>query len=110
MDELGTKSKASGLPTAPPRPEKTRWNKYATRLIRLEMLRQDVSYKKLSQLLEGVEPGTDHTSESLTTRISRGTFTFSFALQVLRVLKVDSLDLSKLPAKSETRNRSGLGR
>lgn len=87
----------------PKRPAKTRWNKYATRLIKLEMLKNDVDYQRLTRLLVELEPGEKELSTTaLTTRITRCAFPFEFALQVLRALKVDSLQLTQLPARGKS--------
>lgn len=80
------------------RPEKSRWNKYATRIIKVEMLKQDVGYKELARLLARLEPADEeYVSETLATRINRGTFSFALAMQILRVLKVDTLSIAQLP-------------
>jgi hypothetical protein len=89
------------------RPEKSRWNKYATRLIKVEMLKQDIGYKKLAKLLAQLEPDEEeYLSETLATRVNRGTFNFALALQILRVLKVDTLSIAQLPTFSGDKARS----
>lgn len=61
------------------------------------MERRDISYKQLVHLLE-TQPGPPldfaATERNLISRISRGTFSFSFALQILRAMGVRSLDVS----------------
>jgi len=61
------------------------------------MERRGISYKQLVQLLEiQTDPRPDFpvSERNLISRISRGTFSFSFALQVLRAIGVRSLDVS----------------
>ncbi|MBT3067958.1 DUF6471 domain-containing protein [Rhodoferax sp. U11-2br] len=105
MHERRVTASTELAPSKPKRPEKTRWHKYATRLIKLELVRQDVSFKRLSQLMEEMGSEDEHSPDSLNTRINRGTFNFSFALEVLRALKVDSLDISQLPSKGVARKK-----
>ena len=61
------------------------------------MERRDISYKQLVHLLE-TQPGPPldfaATERNLISRISRGTFSVSFALQILRAMGVRSLDVS----------------
>lgn len=73
------------------------WHDEARRIIRSEMERRDISYKQLVHLLETqAGPPLDFaaTERNLISRISRGTFSFSFALQILRAMGVRSLDVS----------------
>ena len=94
----------SKLERAPPvRPPKTRWNQHSKRLLKLAMVQEDVSYKRLAQLLREDDPESDDTAESLTTRINRGTFTFAFGLRVLRVLGTTNLDISRVQLDAERR-------
>ena len=90
-------------PTDPTRPRprtrtvRSSWDDEARRIIRSEMERRDISYKQLAQLLETqTGPPLDFavTERNLISRISRGTFSFSFALQVMRAMGVRSLDVT----------------
>lgn len=67
------------------------WARRATRLLRIEMERQDVTFKELSRRLEplGVELG----SAQLSNKINRGRFTLAFFLQCMRALNVDVVRL-----------------
>lgn len=63
------------------------------------MERRDVSYKMLAQLLESLPgPALDFTvtERNLISRIGRGSFSLSFALQVLRAMGVRSLDIAPI--------------
>ena len=102
-------------PTDPSRPrprgppERSIWDDEARRIIRSEMERRGISYKQLVQLLETqTDPRPDFpvSERNLISRISRGTFSFSFALQVLRAMGVRSLDVSAVdppPIRSRSR-------
>lgn len=65
------------------------------------MVRQDISFKRLPQLMAEMRRDAEHSVVSLNKNIIRGTFNFSFALEMLRALKVDTLDISTLPLKGE---------
>jgi Domain of unknown function (DUF6471) len=71
----------------------------ARRIIRSEMERRDMSYAQLAALLEprakhlGIGRPTEH---NLTSRINRGTFTFGFAIEVLRAIGATKVDLAPL--------------
>lgn len=86
-------------PRARVRTVRSTWNDEARRIIRSEMERRDISYKQLAELL-GTQTGPPLdfavTERNLISRISRGTFSFSFALQVLRAMRVRSLDVTAI--------------
>jgi hypothetical protein len=65
------------------------WNVEARRIVRAELARRDVSYMMLARLL-GKED-IEETEKSLANKISRGTFSFVFFLQVMRVLGVKNV-------------------
>lgn len=89
------------LTAAPAKPRKPRaprnpFNEHARRLVQLAMAIEGVSYKGLARLLKDDDPTCDESAVQLTRRINRGTFTFAFALQVCRVLRVSTLDLTRV--------------
>jgi len=103
-------------PTDPGRPrprvpsDRSIWDDEARRIIRSEMERRDISYKQLVQLLE-TQPGPPLdfavTERNLISRISRGTFSFSFALQILRAMGLRSVDVTPVdPPPIRSRIRS----
>ncbi|AMV48493.1 DUF6471 domain-containing protein [Paraburkholderia caribensis] len=61
------------------------WNKEAKRVLRAELVRQQIGYKQLSVLLEGL--GVVETERSIANKISRGAFTFVFFLQCMKALR-----------------------
>lgn len=86
-------------PRARVRNVRSTWTDEARRIIRSEMERRDISYKELARLLSThTGPPLDFavTERNLISRISRGTFSFSFALQVLRAMRVRSLDVTAI--------------
>lgn len=75
---------------------RTPWDDEARRIIRSEMERRGVTYRKLAQLMrESSELGSvpNLTERNLTSRITRGTFTFSFALEILRAMQATEIDI-----------------
>ncbi|MDB5823677.1 MAG: hypothetical protein JWR21_2381 [Herminiimonas sp.] len=70
-------------------PTTTNWRREARRLLQVELARKDIGYKELSRALESV--GVDETAKALSNKINRGTFSFSFFLQCMAALKVDSI-------------------
>lgn len=73
---------------------KTIWNQHAKHLLQAEMRKRGVGYKQLARLLED---GTRTDSEaSLMTRINRGTFSFAFFLEAMRVMGAESVDISHI--------------
>lgn len=67
-------------------------------MLRAEMARRGLGYKELARMLalEGVEVS----DASLMTKVSRGTFSLAWFLQIARLLGMDAVDLSHLPAAS----------
>ncbi len=66
----------------------------ARRMVKAEMARREVSYKQLSILLE--QRGVGISSQALTNRLSRGGFSFAFAMLLFSILKVEKLDLPRI--------------
>lgn len=64
----------------------------AKRILRAEMVRRDVSYDDLANLLG--EAGVKETNKSLRSKLSRGSFTADFFLQALNAMGVTSLRLT----------------
>jgi len=88
-------SRDSSRAPVKPRPRST-WDEEARRIIRGEMERRGVSYKQLVGLIEempDLPPDFRLTERNLISRIMRGSFSFAFALQVLRALQVRTLDI-----------------
>ncbi len=68
----------------------------ARRILRTEMSRREISYKQLAAKLERAGHG-QMAEGTLVTRITRGTFSFAFAIEVLRVIGATELDIRPLP-------------
>lgn len=84
---------------APDRKVRTAWNYHARNLVQAELARRGMQYSQLAQALEDFD-GRPVSTEALTTRITRGTFTLAFFLQVARAIGLDSVDLRHLPGPS----------
>lgn len=67
------------------------WNKYVKRLVKAEMLKRDVKVEQLVVLLRNI--GVNETKSSINSKISRGTFSAAFLLQVLQVIGCKELDI-----------------
>lgn len=66
------------------RKKPTKWDIEARRIVRSEMERRDISYKQLALKLKLL--GEDETERNLISRVTRGTFTFGFAIKCLRAM------------------------
>lgn len=67
------------------------WNKYAKRLVKSEMLKRGIKVEQLVIMLRNI--GIDETKSSINSKISRGTFSAAFLLQVLQVIGCKNLDI-----------------
>jgi hypothetical protein len=65
------------------------WEKTARGLLRAEMSRQNISYKELSRRLETI--GVIEKEKQLMNKVARGKFAFTFFLQCMCAMDVDSL-------------------
>ncbi len=66
----------------------------AKRFLKMEMLRRGISTERLQSLL--ADHGYSYTMSSVNSKISRGTFSATFLLQCLEVMKCDKLDLDNI--------------
>ena len=62
------------------------WKKRASNLLKAELKKRDVGYVELCHRLN--EIGLSETVASVTTKINRGTFSFAFFLQCMKVIGV----------------------
>lgn len=67
------------------------WNKYAKRLIKSELMKREISTDDLIFLLDRI--GVQETKSSISSKISRGTFSASFLFQVLSVIGCKNLEV-----------------
>lgn len=85
------------------------WNKYVKRLVKSEMLKRDVKVEQLVILLRNI--GVNETKSSINSKISRGTFSAAFLLQVLQVIGCKELDIispTEMNLKIESQLQSSL--
>lgn len=68
------------------------WAAEAKGILRAELDRRGVTYAKLAKLMQANQ--MHETERSLANKISRGSFSFAFFLQVMRVLKVTHISLA----------------
>ena len=63
---------------------KDKWARSVRNLLKMELLRQDISYDQLAVLMtkEGIP---DATPQNLKSKINRGTYSAIFLIQVLKV-------------------------
>ncbi len=67
------------------------WKKEATKIIKLEPLKQDIDYEALSQKLKVI--GIEEDKANIANKLHRGTFSFAYALQIFKALGLKNLRL-----------------
>ncbi len=67
------------------------WKKEATKIIKLELLKQDIDYEALSQKLKVI--GIEEDKANIANKLHRGTFSFAYALQIFKALGLKNLRL-----------------
>ena len=67
------------------------WKKEATKIIKLELLKQDIDYEALSQKLK--EIGIEEDKANIANKLHRGTFSFAYTLQIFKALGLKNLRL-----------------
>jgi hypothetical protein len=70
------------------------WATRASRFLKAELKRAGVGYKELAQRLN--EHGLKETEDSITAKLSRGTFSATFLLACLAVLELEGVLLEDL--------------
>ena len=70
------------------------WNSKAKRLIKSELAKREIDYIKLAKLMKDI--GIDEKQVNIANKINRGTFSFSFALQIFKAIGVNNLDLKDM--------------
>lgn len=101
MTTRSTESKKAGQfasdqqpkPRAPTR-KQTVWDREAKSILRAEMQRRNFSFKELALALE--RAGHEETERRLISRISRGTFSFAFALRCFRAMGVEKIFIGSI--------------
>lgn len=69
-----------------------RWNDVAHRVVRIEMVRQGLTYADLTERLRPL--GVDDNERNIRNKVARGTFSGVFLIQCLAALGVRTVDLS----------------
>lgn len=70
---------------------KDEWQQQATRVLKVELARQDVGYKVLSSRL--AQLGFEESPRQLANKINRGTFSFVFYLKCMKALGARTVEL-----------------
>lgn len=93
------------VPKEPEKPTSSRkpqdhWDLEARKVLKAEMVKAGVNAEALAARIHAI--GEDPSSETaLALRLSRGTFSFGFALLALKALGVNSLDLSYIKTRNQ---------
>ena len=67
------------------------WKKEATKIIKLELLKQDIDYEALSQKLKVI--GIEEDKANIANKLHRGTFIFAYAPHIVKALGLKNLRL-----------------
>ena len=70
------------------------WNSKAKRIIKSELAKREIDYIKLAELMQDI--GVDEKQANIANKINRGTFSFSFALQIFEAIGVENLNLKDI--------------
>ncbi len=70
------------------------WNNKAKAIIKVELAKKDIGYEQLEQLLSNV--GIEKNKLNIASKLNRGKFSFSFALQIFKALGLRKLNLEDL--------------
>lgn len=73
-------------------PEEIDWNSKATIILKEKLARKKMKYHDLARALKDI--GIDENQNSIATKLSRGTFSFTFFLQCMYALKIDYIDFA----------------
>ena len=73
-------------------PEETYWKEQASGIVRAYLARKNFRYQDLARALQGI--GIDETANSIGNKLSRGTFSFTFFLQCMYALRIDTVELN----------------
>jgi len=81
------------------------WNDEAHRLLRRELVRRKVTYARLQKQLAAI--GVEETERSIASKISRGSFAFSFFIQCMRAIGAQQVDISAVEPLPNVRKEKG---
>jgi hypothetical protein len=84
------------------------WENLARQIVRAELVRRGLTYGGLAARLEDI--GVDESERAIANKMSRGTFTFVFVLQVMKAIGVTSLNFEPATHSLPPRTRSATRR
>jgi len=67
------------------------WNKQAKGILKAQLARKNIKYHDLAKELNKI--GINENQNSIATKLSRGTFSFSFFIQCMYVLRINKIEL-----------------
>ena len=67
------------------------WNNKAKNIIKAELSKKGIDYIELAKKLNKI--GVEETQMNIANKINRGTFNFTFALQIFEALGIENLRL-----------------
>lgn len=68
------------------------WNEHAKGILKAHLARKNIKYSDLAKKLNDI--GIEENQNTIATKISRGTFSFTFFLQCMYALGIKKIDLS----------------
>ena len=67
------------------------WENQAKRILKVELTREGVTYERLAERLQAL--GVKETAKSIANKMSRGKFPFTFVLQCMKAIGVETLTI-----------------
>lgn len=71
--------------------EQKNWRQLATNILKSELARKNINYIELAEKLNSI--GVNETQESISCKLKRGTFQFSFFLQCAEAIGINKVNL-----------------
>jgi len=76
------------------------WDNDARQILKVEVVRRGLTYERLAKLMQ--VSGVEETSRSIANKMSRGTFTFVFFLQVMKAMGAKTVTIEVPTGSSPT--------
>lgn len=70
-----------------------KWQKQATNILKAELIKRGISYEDLQEKLAKI--GVEETAANINVKINRGTFKFTFFLQVMKAIGANILRIDE---------------
>ncbi len=70
------------------------FKKEASKIIKIELTKQDLEYEQLAQKMRDI--GIEETKGNIGNKLHRGTFSFAYALAIFKALGLKKLNLEDL--------------